>query len=119
MFKQAALAAIVFAALAGSASAQSTNPNVGPGNPTDRMSVITRGSSATYMSFGVPTQYASQAQTDRARTKATPKEWKRAKQAAFLINSNNCVDAYKLAVAEQDDRLASGVKEVCSVEPHS
>lgn len=57
-----------------------------------------------------------QAMTERASIKAktAPDQWRRAQQAAALINANQCDNAYKLAVIEQDDRLASTVKRVCS-----
>lgn len=117
MFKHTALAALAFAILStGVASAQSTNPAVGPGNPTDVMSVLPRGSTVMYMNLGVPPAYANQAQTDRSRVKATRLEWDRAKQAALLINSNHCADAYELAVVAQDERLANSVKNVCGAE---
>ena len=56
-----------------------------------------------------------QAMTQRAAIKAKtpPDQWRRAQQAAALINTNQCDNAYKLAVIEQDDQLASTVKRVC------
>lgn len=55
-------------------------------------------------------------QTIRAQVKAqtTPDQWRRAQQAASLINANQCVNAYKLAVIEQDEPLAKSVKMTCS-----
>ena len=122
MLKHKAFAAMAFATVAGAASlasAHTANPSVGPGNPTDSMSVITRGSPAMYLSLGVPSNYNNQIQTDRARVKASPKEWKRAVKAASLINAHRCDDAYALAVVEKDERLADGVKQACSAEQPS
>lgn len=55
-------------------------------------------------------------QTIRAQVKAqtTPDQWRRAQQAASLINANQCVNAYKLAVIEQDEQLANSVKMTCA-----
>jgi hypothetical protein len=49
-----------------------------------------------------------------AGAKATQVQWKRAVKAASMINSNRCKDAYLFAVAEQDQRLAKRVYEVCT-----
>ncbi|HWU78715.1 MAG TPA: hypothetical protein VN158_01440 [Caulobacter sp.] len=62
-----------------------------------------------------------QAMTERAAIKArtAPEQWRRAQQAAALINANQCDNAYKLAVIEQDDRLANNVKRTCKARPPS
>ncbi len=56
------------------------------------------------------------AQTIRAQVKAktSPEQWRRAQQAADLINANQCANAYKLAIIEQDQRLAKAIKSTCS-----
>lgn len=60
------------------------------------------------------TQMWRQSLTDTARIKATRPEWVRARRAAALVNANRCAEAYALARAEQDARLASGVKKICT-----
>jgi hypothetical protein len=62
-----------------------------------------------------------QAMTERAAIKArtAPEQWRRAQQAAALINANQCDNAYKLAVIEQDDSLAKNVKHTCKTLPRS
>lgn len=118
MFKPVVLAAIAFTSLASAAVAQtsqtpSPTPTPTPSGPSDFMSVIPRGSSEMYMSFGVPTRLVNQVFTDQSRAKASPAEWRRANKAARLINDQQCGKAYTLAVVEMDDRLAQGVKRVC------
>lgn len=41
--------------------------------------------------------------------------WERARRAAALVNADRCMEAYKLAVAEKDNKLAEGVVRACSV----
>ena len=113
MIKRTALAALALASLAGGALAQTV--------PSSPQTFIPRsqGPDPMYMSLNLPSRFLYQAQTDRVRVKASPEEWRRAKQAAELINSNHCGEAYKLAIIEQDDRLAEGVKAICAAAPRS
>ncbi|WP_421736977.1 hypothetical protein [Caulobacter sp.] len=70
--------------------------------------------STPFNDSSILTQMWRQSLTDTARIKATRPEWIRARRAAALVNANRCAEAYALARAERDARLASGVKKICT-----
>jgi hypothetical protein len=115
MLKHALVAAFAAISFAGVAAAQ-TSPAPPAPAPSPSMSStwpppISRGS--PFMQLDMATRFSNQNYTDQSRLKATPAEWRRANQAAMLINEQRCANAYTLAVVELDDRLAKNVKRVC------
>jgi hypothetical protein len=113
MFQHALIATLALASVAGVASAQ-TSPTPSP-SPSASASAMyaTRVTPSPFMSMDMVGRYANQNFTDQARMKATPVEWRRANQAAQLINNQQCANAYTLALIELDDRLANNIKRVC------
>lgn len=53
-------------------------------------------------------------EVNRQALMPTKARWERARRAAALVNADRCMEAYKLAVAEKDNKLAEGVVRACS-----
>jgi ABC-type sugar transport system substrate-binding protein len=51
--------------------------------------------------------------TDMADHLPTQAQWARAREAATLINNNQCDDAHKMALGARDRKLAARIVEVC------
>ena len=51
--------------------------------------------------------------TDMADHMPTQAEWARAREAATMINNNQCDEAHKMALGARDRKLAARVVEVC------
>lgn len=116
MFKHALVITLAFTTFAGVAVAQTAQTPPSPPAPAPSAAVgsmFPLGGTSRFMSQDLVTRFANQNFTDQARIKASPAEWRRANQAAVLINNQHCANAYTLAVVELDDRLAENVKRVC------
>jgi hypothetical protein len=77
--------------------------------------------SATFGYGGGPAESFNQFQrvvwqqhlTDMADHLPTQAQWARAREAATLINNNQCDDAHKMALGARDRKLAARIVEVC------
>ncbi|KQV58607.1 MULTISPECIES: hypothetical protein [unclassified Caulobacter] len=118
MLKSSALAALVLASFASGAFAQ-TQTQTSQQLNTSNLQARPSGLSSMYENMNVQTKLWRQSMTDDAQPEVTPAQWRRARKAASLINTNHCEDAYKLAVSAQDDRLAGNVAQVCKAHPRS
>ena len=106
--------ALGLCAVSAAAAQQQPPPSPAPNQATPNPPVYLAPGPTPFRSLEVDAW--RQVQTIRAQVKAqtTPDQWRRAQQAASLINANQCVNAYKLAVIEEDEQLAKSVKMTCS-----
>jgi len=106
MLKRLALAALVVAGFASGAAAGEI--------PASQQQLLTRNPGAPmYDSVSYQTKLYRQGMTDNPQAAVTPDQRRRAKQAVALIKANHCEDAYNLALAEHDDRLALNIAVAC------
>jgi len=103
MLKRSALTALVLAGFAGAAFAQDFGSR-----PTGIMG-------GAYNSANQQT-LLRQSMTKDAQTDVTPEQRRRAKKAVALIKANHCQDAYNMALAEQDNRLALNIAVACKAQ---
>ncbi len=113
MLKRTALTALVLAGVASGAFAQ-TQASPQPYTPG---LLVTPSTSLMRENLNTQATLWRLSMTDNARPDVSPDQWRRARQAVALIKANHCDDAYKLAVSDQDDRLAANVAQVCKASP--
>ncbi len=101
MLKRSALAALVLAGLGSGAVAQE---NFGA-KPSGSMGAIYN--SSTQMTL------LRQEMNNEAQSGVTLEQRRRAQKAVALIKANHCEDAYKLALSEEDYRLALNIAATC------
>ena len=106
MLKRLTLSALVLAGFASAAAAGEL--------PASQQQLLTRNPGMPmYDSASYQTKLYRQGIADAPQAEVTPEQRRRAKQAVALIKSNHCEDAYNLALAEHDDRLALNIAVVC------
>jgi hypothetical protein len=100
MLKRLVPATLVFAAFASSAFAQANFGAV----PSSRQGIYENGTQNTLL---------RQDMNNDAKSDVTPAQRRRAQKAVAMIKDNHCQDAYDLALAEQDNRLALNIAVAC------
>jgi hypothetical protein len=112
MLLRSAFAALVLASFASGAFAQakSIQPQSGYVSPQQNPG------GAMYDNLNIQARLWRQSMTSDSRSDVTPEQLHRARQAASLIKANRCEDAYNLALAEQDNRLALNIAVACKAQ---
>lgn len=118
LLKNTAFATVMAVAtlMAGSAIAQSQ-----PAPPPAASAPWSPPPSATFGYGGGPAEQFNQFQrivwqqhlTDMADHLPTQAQWARAREAATMINNNQCDEAHKMALGARDRQLAARIVEVC------
>lgn len=109
MFKRVALSVFVLVGFASGAFAQTQRSQQ---QSVTQLSAISPGA-PMYDSLNIQAKLWRQSMTDNPQPDVRPDQWRRARQAVALIKANHCEDAYNLALAEQDDRLALNIAVAC------
>ena len=109
MLMRSALTALVLAGFASGASAQSKFMQPQSGFVSSTLNP----GPAMYDNQNYQAKLWRQSMTGDPVQDVTPDQLKRAQKAVALIKSNRCEDAYNLALAEQDNRLALNIAVAC------
>jgi hypothetical protein len=103
MLKRLATTALIFTAFASGAFAQA---NFGA-RPSSSMGIYSNSNQNTLL---------RQDMNNDAKSKVTLEQRRRAQKAVALIKDNHCQDAYDMALAEQDNRLALNIAVACKAQ---
>ncbi|PIB96315.1 hypothetical protein [Caulobacter sp. X] len=104
MWKRSFFAALVLAGFASMAGRASAQENFGA-KPAATMGAIYNQDNQRML--------LRQSMDDEAKSNVTPEQRRRAQKAAGMIKANQCEDAYKMALAEEDYRLAGNIAVAC------
>lgn len=107
MLKRLALAAFILVGFTGAAFAQNQQPQPPPQRPEMNPGA------PRYDTTGYQTKLWRQSMTDNPQSDVTPDQLRRARRAVALIKANHCEDAYNMALAEHDERLALNIAVAC------
>lgn len=113
MLKRSALAALVLAGFASGAFAQTQPPPPPPQSSSSNFGSQPWAPMGAYDITNNQAKLWRQSMTDNPQSEVTPDQRRRAQKAVALIKANRCEDAYNLALAEQDNRLALNIAVAC------